>query len=72
MQVKSKADAQERVDQIGYFQAELENIEQEKILSLDENQRSAIADYHESLIEQLSAAFDIDANKREKQLSLGM
>jgi len=72
MQMKSKSDAQKRVDQIGYFRAELEIIEQEKILSLDDYQRSAIADYHENFIEQLSVAFDIDSNKREKQLSLGM
>lgn len=72
MQLKSKADAQKRVDQIGSFQAELKIIEQENIVSLDENQRSAIANYHEKLIAQLADSFDIDANKREKQLSLGM
>jgi uncharacterized membrane protein len=72
MQVKSKADAQRRADQIGYFQAELEMIEQENIISLPESQRSAIAGYHENLMAQLSSNFDIDSNKREKQLSLGM
>jgi len=72
MQVKSKVDAQRRADQIGYFQAELEIIEQERVLSLNESQRSSIAGYHESLMEQLSSTFDIDANRREKQLSLGM
>ena len=72
MQVKSKNDAQRRTDQIGYFQAELEIIEQENIISLQESQRSAIANYHENLITQLSSTFDIDSNKREKQLSLGM
>ena len=39
MQTKSKADAQQRVDQIGYFQAELETIEQENIISLQEIQQ---------------------------------
>ena len=72
MQVRSKADAQRRADQIGYFQAELKMIEQENIVSLQESQRSAIAGYHENLIAQLSSNFDIDSNKREKQLSLGM
>ncbi len=70
--MKSKADAQQRADQIRYFQAELEIIEQENIVSLDAGQRSAIHDYHRDLIAQLSSAFDIDASKREKQLSLGM
>jgi len=72
MQLKSKAGAQQRADQIGYFQAELEIIEQENVLSLNENQRSSIANYHENLIEQMSSTFDIDSSKREKQLSLGM
>ena len=72
MQVTSKADAQRRADQIGSFQAELEIIEQENILSLSDSQRSSIADYHENLIKQLASSFDIDSNKREKQLSLGM
>ncbi len=72
MQLKSKADAQKRADQIGSFTAELKILEQEKIISLNEDQRSVIADYHDNLINELSAGFDIDANKREKQLSLGM
>ncbi len=72
MSLKSKADAQQRADQIACFQAELEMIEQENIVSFNENQSSAIAYYHEKLIEKLSDAFDIDSNKREKQLSLGM
>jgi len=72
MQVKSKADAQRRADQIRYFQAELALIERENILSLDGSQRAALARYHENLIAQLASTFDIDASKREKQLSLGM
>jgi uncharacterized membrane protein len=72
MQAKSKADAQRRADQIGYFKAELEIIEEEKIISLQESQRHAIANYHEKLMTELSTVFDIDSNKREKQLSLGM
>lgn len=72
MQFKSKADAQQRADQIGNFQAELEIIELENILSLNEIQRFDLANYHENLIKTLSATFDIDSNKREKQLSLGM
>jgi len=72
MQIKSKADAQLRADQIGHFQAELATLEQENILSLQGSQRSAIADYHQDLLTQLASAFDIDVNRREKQLSLGM
>ena len=70
--VKSKADAQSRVDQIRSFQTELEQIEKENIISLDENQQNSIVEYHENLITQMSTVFDIDSNKREKQFSLGM
>lgn len=72
MQVKSKAEAQRRADQIGYFQAELEILKQENIFSLNDAQRSVIANYHENLIQTLLTEFDIDSSKREKQLSLGM
>ena len=72
MSIKSKTDAQARANQIGCFQAELEIIERENIISLPENQRNAVAKYHEDLLAHLSITFDIDSNKREKQLSLGM
>ena len=72
MPIKSKVDAQRRADQIRYFQAELEMIEQENITTINESQRSAIVDYHKDLLAQLSSIFDIDSSKREKQLSLGM
>lgn len=72
MLVKSKLEAQRRVDQIRYFQAELDIVEKEKILSLDDAQRSAVSSYHENLIKTLSTKFDIDASRREKQFSMGM
>jgi len=68
----SKGDAQRRADQIRSFQAELKVIEDEKVISLDESQRTAIASYHEKLLSNLSELFDVDISKREKQLSLGM
>lgn len=72
MTIKSKENAQTRVDQIGYFQAELKIIEQENIISLTETQRSAIENYHDNLIARMSTDFDIDSSKKEKQLSIGM
>jgi hypothetical protein len=72
MPLKSKADAQRRVDQVVFFQAELKIIEQENIFSLNDIQRFVLAKYHENLIKTLSTEFDIDSNTREKQLSLGM
>lgn len=72
MQAKSKADAQQRVDRIGHFKAELERLEKEEIVTLTNSQRSAIDSYHEKLIAELASSFDVDSSKREKQLSLGM
>ena len=69
---RSKADAQRRTDQIGSFLAELAIIEQEQVLLLNDDQRSALTAYHDSLITTLTKKFDIDSCKREKQLSLGM
>lgn len=68
----SKADAQQRVDRIRFFQAELEQLKADQVLILDENQVMAIAGYHEKLIAEMASTFDIDASKREKQLSFGM
>ena len=72
MLVRSKVEAQERADQIEYFQAELKVMEQENIISFNEDQHSAIINYHKNLLVELSFAFDIDSSKQEKQLSLGM
>ena len=70
MQLKSKADAQRRADQIVCFRAEFKAVE--NVIRLTESQHSAIAAYHERLLADLSSTFDIDAGTREKQLSLGM
>ena len=50
MQLKSKAEAQKRADQIRQFQAELEIVEQEQVLNLDKTQRSALENYHSDLL----------------------
>lgn len=72
MDIKSKQTAQQRADQIRSFQAELEIIENEQILLLDAEQRIAVERYHQKLLTNLSSSFDVDTNKQEKQLSLGM
>ena len=72
MDIKSKQSAQQRADQIRSFQAELDVIEQEQVLSLDALQRNAVDSYHQILLTKLSSSFDVDTNKQEKQLSLGM
>ncbi len=72
MKEYSKIDAQHRVDQIRSFQEELETLENDKIITLQENQKNAISKYHDNLLIHLASVFDIDSSKRDKQLSLGM
>ena len=72
MKITSKAEAQCRVDQINAFHAELTILEREKILSLSEQSRAAVNGYHKEFIAHLSDVFDVDTDKREKQLSWGM
>lgn len=72
MHIRSKAAAQQRVDQIQAFRAELQQLEQFQQLTLTDNQRDSIGQYHQRVIADLSREFDIDASSRDKQLSLGM
>lgn len=72
MSIKSKADAQKRTDQIASFKAELEVMKKDRIILLTGEQHAAIDQYHTKIISDLTADFDVDSSKREKQLSLGM
>ena len=72
MEINSKLTAQQRVDQIRSFQAELEIIEKEQILSLNAQQRNVVESYHQKLLTTLLSSFDVDTSRQEKQLSLGM
>jgi len=68
----SRSEAQQRIDQIRAFEAELKIIEGESVISLDESQRSGIKVFHEALISKMANSFVVDSNQHEKQLSLGM
>lgn len=72
MQIRSKAEAQQRADQIGAFRAELDIIEQEQVVALEPEQHAEVRRYHEQMLNQLAAGFDVDVTSKEKQLSLGM
>ena len=72
MNMDNKFKAQQRADQIQAFNAELQHLKHDNVLELDDNQRSAISDYQNSLLEILTHQFDIDTNVRQKQLSSGM
>jgi uncharacterized membrane protein len=72
MAIDSKTAAQRRADRINAFRDELTTLEQENILQLNDEQRSAIAQYHQKLLTGLSEQFDVDRDVRSRQLSLGM
>jgi uncharacterized membrane protein len=72
MTPSSKAEAQQRADEIRVFRSELDRLEREGVLSLTEDQRRAVAEHERGLLAALSQAFDIDRDAQSKQLSLGM
>jgi uncharacterized membrane protein len=72
MTIVSRGEAQRRADEIRTFQRELEALERERVVSLSDTQRQAIAAHHRRLLSELSSTFDIDRDGKAKQLSLGM
>ncbi|HEX9192433.1 MAG TPA: DUF2157 domain-containing protein [Burkholderiales bacterium] len=72
MSASSRSEAQQRVDEIRQFQAELERLEREGVLVLGEDQRRAVAEHQRALLAQYARAFDIDRDAQSKQLSVGM
>ncbi len=72
MEIKSKTEAQQRVDQIDHFRRELQQLEEEDVLLLDRETAARVDRYQRQLISRLSREFDIDSTRKVKQLSLGM
>ena len=68
----SQADAQHRVDQIHAFQQEIVNLESDGVIAIPLEQSNKVRDYHQQLLQTLSATYDIDPNVQTKQLTLGM
>ncbi|HEX5056273.1 MAG TPA: DUF2157 domain-containing protein [Gammaproteobacteria bacterium] len=68
----NKTAAQQRVDRIAAFHAELDALEQAGLLTIDPLQKAAITAYHQVLQQQLQQRFDVDLNQGSKQLSRGM
>ncbi len=68
----NRDEAQRRVDRIGAFLAELEELERDEILVLPPAERARVSAHFESLVARLSADFDVDTSGMEKQMSLGM
>lgn len=65
-------EAQRRVDRIAAFRAELDAITASGLVTLTPDQRQAIGTYHEGLLQQYAAQFDVDRTAAAGQLSRGM
>ena len=67
----SKA-AQQRVDRIHAFQAELDQLQQEGLLAISLEQQQQVKTHHARLLRELGEQFDVDRTAGQKQMSLGM
>jgi uncharacterized membrane protein len=72
MPIHSRAEAQQRADEIRAFQRELAALEGERVLALSGDQRGALLRHHGAVLAEYAQAFDIDRDVQAKQLSLGM
>lgn len=64
--------AQARVNRITAFRAELEELERSGAITLSDDQRTHLHNYHQELIDSLSERFEVDRSRVESQLSLGL
>lgn len=72
MNPSTRSEAQQRVDDIHAFRAELARLEGEGVLQLASGQRQAVDGHHDALLDRFAARFDIDRDPQARQLSLGM
>lgn len=68
----SRADAQQRADDIHVFRRELSRLEHDSVLKLDAGARQAVRSHHDGLLAQLSNSHDVDVSAQARQLSLGL
>lgn len=68
----TREQAQQRVDQVHAFRAELARLEADAVLILSPDQSRVVRDQHDRLLAQLAQRFDVDRTQAEKQMSLGM
>ena len=72
MEFLSKQQAQARADEIRAFGLELARLREDGVLRLSPEQDAALQAHHGLLLRQIEAQFDVDADARTRQLSLGM
>ncbi|MBF7730667.1 DUF2157 domain-containing protein [Pseudomonas sp. N040] len=72
MPVSNRSDAQQRADDIGVFNRELDRLQAEQVLQLSPQQQADLRSHQQALLARYRSAFDIDQNRQARQLSLGM
>ena len=70
--MSDRGEAQQRVHQIDAFREELAQLTAAHVGDLTDEQRQAIAAYHDALLKQFARDFDVDRTAAEGQLSRGM
>src|SRR3954470_24597626 len=70
--LSTKDDAQERVDQIEAFRAEVAQLQTEGVNPFTPEQLARVDRHHEALLERMAGEFDIDRTIAERRMSLGM
>ena len=68
----NQREAQQRVDRIRAFRAELAELQREGALTLDPAQSSALESHLQRTLTTLAERFDIDSTESQKQISWGM
>jgi uncharacterized membrane protein len=64
--------AQQRVNRIHSFQAELDQLERDGLLALSPDQQQRLTTHHAQLLRELAQQFDVDTTAGQKQMSVGM
>jgi hypothetical protein len=72
MDADCKKKAQERVDRITMFRAELDELEREDVLTLTLEQRSHLDTHHDDLLSGFQRQFGVDTTDSGKRVSWGM
>lgn len=70
--IQSRREAQETLERVRTFQAELRDLEDQGILALTEEQRAGLRAHHDHLRKRLGERFDADASGEGRRLSWGM
>src|SRR5437879_5367170 len=68
----SQSDAQRRADRIRVFREELDELERQKVLELNAEQRSSLDGWSAAQLNELAQEYDVDTTVSQKRVSWGM